>query len=330
MQAAVLLASLQGSAEAEKRRDLSNMTQDSEHGTNMILSPKSPKTPRSGRGAAGHDREGLATGLRKRTPKSAKTSLVTGENSTTSVLNLQEPSNSVRNMSSALPYAEGDTAANSSAMMSPRKKARTSTSEMASMHATETTEGSESASTAFVKIKFGARRDQENSSMPPLTPLAAFPDERNPVETNTAQSSHADQVEGMIRASDTAASLVGNDIEGVANSAMEVDSARAGKENMKSFPEASLNENLLPQTALATSSPDVPVQSGHDIGSTQMSVNDVCDKLREAGLDQYCQAFEESVIDGSMLNDLHELWEQPLQVTNKAHQIKILRLFGKK
>ena len=61
-----------------------------------------------------------------------------------------------------------------------------------------------------------------------------------------------------------------------------------------------------------------------------LSVGHVCEKLRQAGLDRYCEAFQESAIDGSMLDELHELWDQPLGVTNKAHQIKILKLFGKR
>jgi hypothetical protein len=327
VQAAVLLATLQGSAEADKRRDVSNMTQDSELGFSTILSPKSPRTPRSGRGIAGHDREGLATGLRKRLPKSTKASLTTGigDNMTAAWLNSAEESNPMRNVPSALPYAESDKAANVSAMMSPRKKARMSTSEVAQMHPTETTEGSESVSSTFVKVKVRARRDDQDKSMSPLASQAADLDERNPLEIDTVQSSFAGQSGDMIQAGDTAAAIVGNDLEGCA---MEVDSARADKTNIKAFPDPSLDGILLPQTALATPDSKLPVQS-EQISTAQMSVHDVCRKLREAGLDQYCKAFEESVIDGSMLNDLPELWEQPLGVSNKAHQIRILRLFGK-
>jgi hypothetical protein len=42
----------------------------------------------------------------------------------------------------------------------------------------------------------------------------------------------------------------------------------------------------------------------------------------------YAAAFRESAIDGSMLGELAELWEDPLGVTNKAHRIRIEKALG--
>jgi len=57
-----------------------------------------------------------------------------------------------------------------------------------------------------------------------------------------------------------------------------------------------------------------------------LSIEEICAKLVEMGLAEHCEAFAENSIDGSMLEDLEELWDE-LKVEKKAHRMKILKWF---
>eukprot|EP00293_Proteomonas_sulcata_P015268 CAMPEP_0184305914 /NCGR_PEP_ID=MMETSP1049-20130417/15056_1 /TAXON_ID=77928 /ORGANISM="Proteomonas sulcata, Strain CCMP704" /LENGTH=184 /DNA_ID=CAMNT_0026618069 /DNA_START=158 /DNA_END=712 /DNA_ORIENTATION=+ len=57
------------------------------------------------------------------------------------------------------------------------------------------------------------------------------------------------------------------------------------------------------------------------------TVPDVCKALEILGLHGYIDKFRENSIDGSLLEELEDLWDD-LGVHHKAHRIKILKYFG--
>eukprot|EP00960_Hanusia_phi_P025805 745894-Hanusia_phi.AAC.2 len=72
-------------------------------------------------------------------------------------------------------------------------------------------------------------------------------------------------------------------------------------------------------TARSSAASEIPVFS--------MTVDDVCRKLEQIELKEHAAAFRENSIDGSMLDVLDQLWDD-LNVTKRAHQLKILKNFG--
>ena len=62
--------------------------------------------------------------------------------------------------------------------------------------------------------------------------------------------------------------------------------------------------------------------------SSSMSVEDVCRALEDCGMGMHARSFRESAIDGLMLSELRELWDDPLGVSNKAHRIRIEKALG--
>jgi hypothetical protein len=332
LQAAVLLATLQGSAEASKRKDL-NLTQlDNEVSVSMPLSPSTSTTQRNtrfARSAAVSESEPASTGSRRKLSKIAKQKLAPegNESATTGRSNMLVPLSDIHdNITAAAAFSvtENNMASEALVYGTPRKKARTSSGAKAlrsavNVDVNETTSSSLGDAVAEPPAESGKDNLTQSASGGPTV-------EHIPQATDTCNVLSDSESNETVRAEHVhgAMPVTLEDVQHEGQIILETPRARGSKTGREKHTKAD-------ESVQATSSTyGAQRKNSNSEDATQLSVSDVCERLRLAGFEKYCHAFQESAIDGGMLDDLHELWEHPLGVTNKAHQIKILKIFGKR